>query len=255
MIKVVVLGAGNLASHLIEVFEKSKELTIVQVYNRSAGRLSYIKGNIPVTTDIRHLEDADIYILCLADDAIEEVSEMLPFTNKLIVHTSGTVPLNAINNKNRRGVFYPLQSFTTDKKVDFTAIPICLEAENTEDMSTLKNLAGGISNHSYEINSKQRKVLHLAAVFVNNFTNHLFYIGSDICKTHQIPFKILHPLIHETAEKLKDLSPYDAQTGPARRNDIKTINSHLNQLDNNTQKEIYKLLTQSIQKAYGREKL
>ena len=139
-----------------------------------------------------------------------------------------------------------LQTFTKNKKVDFSKVPFCLEAEDKNDYQLLEKLAKLLSEHIYNIDSEQRKRLHVAAVFVNNFTNHMYKIGNDICKENNIPFKILDTLIDETASKIKTLSPEKAQTGPAIINDEETIKNHLNLLSENKQ-EIYKLLTKSIQ--------
>ena len=134
-----------------------------------------------------------------------------------------------------------------EKPIDFKSVPICLEAENEKDVQTLKQLAHSISNAVYEINSEQRKALHVAAVFVNNFVNHLYQVGNEICDANAIPFAILKPLIQETANKIATLSPKNAQTGPAKRNDLKTIAAHEEFLKNENQAAIYKLLTQSLQ--------
>ena len=139
-----------------------------------------------------------------------------------------------------------LQTFSKDKKVDFSEIPFCLEAENANDYKTLEIVAKAIGKKIYPISSEQRNTLHVAAVFVNNFTNHLYKIGNDICKENEVPFEILQSLIKETASKIETLSPEKAQTGPAIRNDKKTIKNHLNLLDKN-QQEIYKIFTKSIQ--------
>jgi predicted short-subunit dehydrogenase-like oxidoreductase (DUF2520 family) len=165
----------------------------------------------------------------------------------LVVHTSGTVTINALSNKNRRGVFYPLQTFSKDKAVNFKTIPLCIEAENEKDTTTLKLIANAISDAVYDINSEQRKALHVAAVFVNNFVNHLYQIGNEICNANTIPFAILKPLIQETANKIATLSPKTAQTGPAQRNDNSTIAAHQQFLTDENQAAIYNLLTQSIQ--------
>ena len=138
-----------------------------------------------------------------------------------------------------------LQTFSKEKEIDFSTVPFCLEAENKEDYLLLEKIAKTIGRKIYSVNSEQRKALHIAAVFVNNFTNHLYTIGNDICEKHQVPFEILQPLIQETSEKIKTLSPKKAQTGPAIRNDKKTIKSHL-ELLSKEQQEIYKLITQAI---------
>ena len=137
-------------------------------------------------------------------------------------------------------------TFSKDKKVDFNEVPFCLEAENKKDEEQLKELANLIGEKIYSINSEQRKALHVAAVFVNNFTNYMYNIGSDICKEHQVPFDILLPLIKETASKIETLLPEKAQTGPAIRNDKTTIKNHLDLL-NKEQQKIYKIITKSIQ--------
>ena len=130
---------------------------------------------------------------------------------------------------------------------NFTAIPMCLETENSSDYTLLEKLASSISNSVIKIDGKQRKALHVSAVFVSNFTNHLYQVGNEICIENNIPFSILQPLIEETAQKIKSLSPKDAQTGPAVRNDTKIIEKHYDFLTNENQKEIYKILTKSIQ--------
>lgn len=228
MISVLIVGSGNVASHLVRAFLSVKKINILQISSR----------------DLKSIPYADITILAVSDDAIAEVSSKI--TNEFVVHTSGSVALKALQNTTRKGVFYPLQTFSKDKVVDFSQIPFCLEAENKEDLKTLTRLASLLSEKIYNINSEQRKILHVAAVFVNNFTNHLFKIGSNLCEKHEIPFEILGPLIDETTNKIKVLHPSEAQTGPASRKDKKTIKNHLNLLDKKEQ-AIYKTLTKSIQ--------
>ena len=230
MIKVVVIGTGNVASHLMHAFSLSKQIEAIQINSRS----------------LETIPNSEISIIAVSDDAINEVSKKLNSRTGLIVHTSGTVNIDAIH-QHRKGVFYPLQSFTKNTIVDFSKIPFCLEAISEEDKNILKNLVKILGAKSYSINSKQRKKLHLAAVFVNNFTNHMYQIGNDICDENDVPFEILHPLIEETAKKITSISPKKAQTGPAKRNDKQTIQSHLEQL-NSQQQEMYQLLTKSIQR-------
>lgn len=247
MIKATVIGSGNVAQHLIQAFQKSDDIELVTVFSRQKENVLHLVEDSKITNDWDALSECDIYIIAVSDTAIAEVSSKLAFQNRLVVHTSGGVPLEELDAKNRRGVFYPLQTFTKNKEVDFAAIPICLESEFDEDYTILENLAEAIKSRHYLISSDQRKSLHVAAVFVNNFTNHLYQIGKDICGEHQLPFEILKPLIAETANKVQSLSPLEAQTGPAKRNDQNTIQAHLALLTNPTQKEIYKILTQSIQ--------
>ena len=228
MKSVLIVGKGNVATHLYNAFLNVDEIAVTQISSRTL-------TNIPKAT---------ITIIAVSDDAIAEVSSKIK--NDFVVHTSGSVAMNDLKNSHRKGVFYMLQTFSKDKKVDFNEIPFCLEAENKEDYQLLEFLAKSIGKKNYEVSSEQRKTLHVAAVFVNNFTNHLFKIGNDICNTNNVPFEILQPLIKETVLKIEKLSPEKAQTGPAIRNDKKTIKNHLNLLDKNQQK-IYKILTKSIQ--------
>lgn len=251
MIKVVLFGTGNVASHLAKTFINATTIELVQIYSRSKKSLKQF-NNIPTTTNLNNLAKADVYIIAIPDDAIANFSKKIPKLNGLLVHTSGSVSMNSIDKQHTRGVFYPLQTFSKDTWVDFKKIPICIEAEQQQNVYLLEKLAKNISDKVFLINSKQRKSLHVAAVFVNNFTNHLYHIAHEICKEHAVPFEVLAPLIKETASKITNLSPYTAQTGPAKRNDIKTIKAHLALLKQE-QQNIYKLLTQSIQQTYGKE--
>ena len=251
MIKVIIIGSGNVSQHLIVALQNSQnigdEIELIQVYSRKRETLTHLLDFNKITTDFNDLLEADLYLIAVSDDAIARVSNQLPFKNRLVVHTSGSVSLDSLNNDNRKGVFYPLQTFTKNKEVDFKNIPICLESENATDYQLLEKVAKSISEKVFAINSEQRKALHVAAVFVNNFTNHLYHLGNEICKEHQVPFEILKPLIQETAQKINTLSPEDAQTGPAIRNDKQTIEAHQLFLTNSNQSNIYKTLTQSIQ--------
>lgn len=246
MIKITIIGSGNVAQHLIDAFSKSKSIEIVQVFSRSQKQLPKNLNTNKITHNWNTLLDADLYIIAVSDDAISTVSKQLPFQNRFVVHTSGSTPISVLDTKNRKGVLYPLQTFTKGKTVDFKRIPFCLEAEIENDYELLEKVAGSISDNIYKIDSQQRKALHVAAVFVNNFTNHLYQIGSEICYNNNIPFNILKPLILETAQKIETLLPKEAQTGPAKRNDVATINAHEQFLSEEYQ-TIYKILTQSIQ--------
>jgi len=251
MVKVIIIGSGNVAQHLIAAFQNSKntgdEIELAQVFSRKANTLANVLDASLITTDIANLLEADLYIIAVSDDAIGNVAAQLAFKNRLVVHTSGSVGLDVLDDNNRRGVFYPLQTFTKNKPVDFKTIPICLESENSTDFRLLEKVAKVISDKVFAINSEQRKALHVAAVFVNNFTNHLYTIGNEICQENQVPFDILKPLILETAQKIMTISPKDAQTGPAKRNDLKTIEAHQLFLSDKNQSTIYKIITQSIQ--------
>lgn len=251
MVKVIIIGSGNVSQHLIAALHKTQnignEIELVQVFSRKKEAIMSLLDSDKIVNDFDDLLEADLYIIAVSDDAIASVSDQLPFKNRLVVHTSGSVSLDSLNNNNRKGVFYPLQTFTKNKEVDFKNIPICLESENSTDFQLLEKVAKSISEKVFAINSEQRKALHVAAVFVNNFTNHLYHLGNEICKEHQVPFEILKPLILETAQKIITLSPEEAQTGPAVRQDGKTVETHQAFLLNKNQSNIYKTLTQSIQ--------
>jgi predicted short-subunit dehydrogenase-like oxidoreductase (DUF2520 family) len=246
MIRVSIIGSGNVAQHLIVAFSKTTDIELVQVFARKDKTLAHMINPDKIYTDFNDIIAADLFIVAITDDAIAEVSAAIPFSNELVVHTSGSVSIEAIDNKNRPGVFYPLQTFSKSKEVDFKTIPICIETKNEKDFQILEKVAKSISNTVYKINSEQRKALHIAAVFVCNFVNHLYQIGNDICIENDLPFDILKPLIQETANKILMLSPNQAQTGPAKRKDTQTINAHLSFLSDENQKEIYKMLTKSI---------
>jgi predicted short-subunit dehydrogenase-like oxidoreductase (DUF2520 family) len=247
MIKVVLLGSGNVASHLIKAMEANNAINLVQVFARSKKSLENLIESSKITTSFADLKEADVYVISVSDKAIEEVSNQIPFTDKLVVHTSGTVDFRVMHPKNKRGVFYPLQTFSKNKEVNMKSVPFCLETENEEDFELVENLAENLSNSLYKINGEQRKSLHISAVFVSNFVNHMYQVGNALCEENKVPFAILQPLIEETANKIKTLTPTEAQTGPAIRNDEPTIQKHLEALENPIYKELYHKITLSIQ--------
>jgi predicted short-subunit dehydrogenase-like oxidoreductase (DUF2520 family) len=251
MITVVILGAGNVAHHLYNAFFSSENVTVTQWYNRNIKNIRPFNGEAQLTDDLSQLIEADIYIIAVSDDAIANISKQLPFENRLVVHTSGSASGYDIDQKNRRGIFYPLQTFSKGTAIDFSEVPICYEALMKKDYDILKRLAKSISNNTKKINSDQRAALHLAAVFVNNFTNQLFRVAHEITESQGAEFDLLKPLILETANKVQDLSPFKAQTGPAKRNDKKTIKRHLKMLDNEHHQDIYKLMTASIKQTHA----
>lgn len=255
MISVVILGAGNVATHLFKAFNKANNVTVNQWFNRNISSIFQYKNEVDITDDLSLLKDADVYIIAVSDDAIAELSKQLTFKNKLVVHTSGSVGVYDIDKKQKRGVFYPLQTFSKDAEMNFKNVPICIETIDKKDYHILKELAISIGSPTKKVNSDQRRVLHLAAVFVNNFTNQLYRIGHEITESEGAEFDLLKPLILETANKIQELSPYMAQTGPAKRHDKKTIKKHLKSLENDHHKAIYELLTLSIQQTHGRKKL
>ena len=188
--------------------------------------------------------------MAVSDDSIAKLSQDLPFENRLIAHTSGSVSMHDLDKKNKISVFYPLQTFSKDSDINFSEIPICVEVYQKQNLQLLKDLAIAIGCKSHKISTEQRQTIHLAAVFINNFTNQLYRIGHEICESNNIEFDIIKPLILETAKKIQDMSPFMAQTGPAKRNDKKTIKRHLKQIESEEHKAIYELLTASIKKTH-----
>ena len=250
--KVILIGAGNVATQLGIALHKAGH-TIIQVYsrsNKSAVALSK-KINAKAITDISKLDrNAAIYIISIKDDAIAELSKALKLEDQLIVHTTGSVEMEILKHTSKNyGVFYPLQTLSKNKAADFSSIPLCIEANNKPALNKLKRFAKSISSNVQEIDSSQRKILHIGAVFACNFSNHLYAISASLLSKHGLSFDLLKPLIQETAEKIKHHDPKLMQTGPAIRKDKKTMESHLKMLsDEKDLKIIYKLLSDHIQK-------
>jgi predicted short-subunit dehydrogenase-like oxidoreductase (DUF2520 family) len=248
---IVLIGAGNLATQLaLALVEKG--IQVKQVYSRkleSAVELAK-KVNADFTNDLSQLvPEADLYIIAVKDSAIQEVLENLQLDeSRLIVHTAGSVPMNILEGfSTNYGVFYPLQTFSKSRKVDYAEIPICIEANHPANMIKLEELGNKLSSSVNQINSGERKTLHLAAVFTNNFVNHFYSIGAAILHDKKLEFDLLKPLIRETAEKIQSLQPADAQTGPAKRNDQSIIHAQLKMLQDKPElQKIYSFVTESI---------
>ena len=245
MISISILGYGNVGQHLAKAFYAQKSIELVQIYNRSAIADNDRPGSTATTNQLANLYPADIFLLCLKDDIIEEIALQIPYQDAIIAHTSGSLGLLSAVEKS--AVFYPLQTFNAALSLDYQKIPFCLETTRSSDHKELAKLAESLGAKHYAIDTKKRQLLHLAAVFVSNFTNYCYQQGFDICRENNIPFEILHPLIEQTADKIKRMPPQEAQTGPAKRNDHSTIKRHLDQLNNEQQKEIYHIISQAIQ--------
>lgn len=252
MTEIVLFGSGNVASHLFKALWNSRTVSIKQVYNHKHESLDFINDLVPATTSLAEVKDADIYLLALKDDVVPGIAKKLENRSALVAHTSGAVSMEHITSS-RKGVFYPLQTFSRKKEINYQQIPFCLEANSSADMLLLKEVVNEISGKAYHVNSLQRKKLHLAAVFVCNFVNYLYSIGENICMNNEIPFEILQPLIQETALKVQTSPPSSVQTGPALRNDQSTIAAHLELLNSAEDKELYQLLTKAIQNFHGKE--
>lgn len=256
--KVILIGTGNVATAFCDWFSTIKSIEIAGLWGRNKKLQQQLDDSfgIPSLVDFSAIpDDVDIIFLAISDSAISIMArELLPFLNEnqLVVHCSGATPLNAMDESiNNRGVFYPLQSFSKGRVIDYSEIPIFITATNPETLTVLRSFTALLGNTSHKIDDKQRATLHLAAVFANNFTNHLFNISFDILKQNQINPNSLIPLIKETVNKLEDYAPMAAQTGPAKRNDQTTIQHHLTLLkDEEALQEVYEVLTEQIINTY-----
>lgn len=249
--RIVLIGAGNVAHHLAPALLKA-ELNLCQIYSRSveSARELGMKTGISYTADVFAIyPDCEIYIFCVSDDALLAVYKNIRINKEAIVlHTSGSMPLDTFKSYARNyGVLYPLQSFTKKRVLDFGEIPLCIEACNEKVLSQVREVAELLSGSVQEISSGKRKHLHLAAVFANNFTNHLYGVAGKLLEEEGLDFALLRPLIFETAHKVMLMSPENAQTGPARRGDEGILNMHKTLLkDKKKLQTLYTLLSDSI---------
>lgn len=232
--KVALIGRGRVATHLIEAVRQA--------------------GHEVVSVNSRTLEElptkADVYIISVKDSALQEVARQATKgrESQLFVHTAGSMPMNIFSGMaTHYGVFYPMQTFSKERQVDFLPIPVFLEASDDATLSLARTLAESISRHVYVLSSEDRKFLHLSAVFACNFANHCYALSAELLEKHGIPFDVMLPLIDETARKVHELHPLDAQTGPAVRYDENVIRMQSSLLsDSPALQEIYNLLSLNI---------
>lgn len=249
--RIVLIGAGNLANRLGIALSTKRGVQVVQVWSRTetAAQALARKIGCSYTSDLNNLVgNADLYLLAVTDNAIETVLRNAPLKGKNIAHTAGSMAMDVLNSfSDSVGVFYPLQSFTVSRVIDFSTIPIFIEANNDGMLGFLQELALSLSEKVHIISSSQRLQIHLAAVFICNFVNHLYAIGEQLSKEHQIDFNFLKPLLFETANRIENLSPFAVQTGPAIRQNQEIIDIHLALLeDHPSWKEIYHLISKDI---------
>lgn len=253
--KVVFIGAGNLATQLaLSLYNKAYNIT--QIYSRTTESATTLARlvNAEYTTHIEQItSDADIYIFSVKDSVLEELISNINKNNGIWLHTAGSIPLSIFEGKvDNFGVFYPFQTFSKERNINFSEVPIFFEANNAENEQKLEEIASSISNKTFKLDSDRRKYLHLTGVFACNFVNHLYYISENILKVQGIPFSAIVPLIEETASKVKSVNPYHAQTGPAIRMDMNVIDKHLALLTEDRMKEIYEIMSQSIFETYNK---
>lgn len=248
---ITVIGAGGVATSLIPAFI-AKGFNINCIYSRhiESAQILAKKYNCSSTDDLSHVSNnSDLYLICITDDAVASVAKELHIRKDAIcVHTAGSLSMNLLSGLTQNfGIFYPMQTFSKGRIVDFNDVPLFIEASNEETKTRLHEVAEKLSNKIYDLNEEGRRKLHLAAVFACNFSNHCYSIAEDLLNQQGLPFNVLLPLIDETARKVHTISPLLAQTGPAVRNNKCVINNHKNMLiKRNDLREIYNILTENI---------
>ena len=248
--RITIIGSGNVATHLAAAFKNAGH-HIVQVYSRDLQHASLLAYHVKAEAvdNLGQIDsETDLFVIAVKDDAIEPIAAELAKYDKLIVHTSGATDLQTLlRHTQNAGVFYPLQTFSKSRELNFNIVPLCIEGVDEKITSTLNELAFTVSQKVYRVNSDQRKILHLAAVFACNFPNYLYSVSQQLLAEKQLPFDLLRPLILETAEKVQEHLPADVQTGPAVRNDEITMAFHREQLRESPDlQQIYELLSQGI---------
>ncbi len=247
---IVLLGSGNLATHLGRAFKMAGQ-NIQQVWSRDITNARELADTLAAeaVSEISDLDrTADLYLIAVSDEAISSVASELNLDDRLIVHTSGSTSLDVLSGiSSQTGVFYPLQTFSKSTAVDFRQVPIAIEGNSAEVTSIIRSIADRLSERVIELSSVQRQVLHVAAVFACNFTNHLYALSQELLNEQRLDFDLLRPLIAETANKIQLQDPFFVQTGPAVRGDQGTINAHLELLSATPElMDLYRNLSQSI---------
>ncbi len=247
--QIVLIGSGNVVFHLAKAFTEA-QISISQIFGRNTTDLQKISEQFSIPFSTETLVDADLYIISVSDSSIAEVSSLIKNENALVAHTSGSVSREALSGNYRKSVFYPLQTFSKSKNLDYSKIPFFIDAENENDEEILKNLASKISKNVMFANDEKRKYIHLTAVFACNFVNHLYARAKEISDSQGIPFDYFLPLIDETTQKIHELEPKLAQTGPAVRGDNRILELHEQLIADEEKLKIYKTLNESIKKMY-----
>lgn len=250
MIRIVLIGAGNVATHLGTALKIAGN-EIIQVYSRTEKSASDLAKKLAskFTANLSEISpNADLYIISVSDDIVGLLLSQLNIGNKLIVHTSGFLSMDILDHFSENvGVLYPLQTFSKSQEVDMKKVPVCIEANTLENLNRIKSIAEQISYDVREVSSEQRMKIHIAAVFACNFPNFMYTIANNLLSDARLDFDILKPLILETARKVQDINPVDAQTGPAKRGDQKVITSHMELLkDYPAYRELYQIITDQI---------
>jgi predicted short-subunit dehydrogenase-like oxidoreductase (DUF2520 family) len=251
--RTVIIGSGNTATVLGKKI-LSADHEILQVSGRNRESVEELARNLSCnfTTDLNQLDRmADLYIIAIADDAIAEVAGGLNLDKKLVVHTAGSVSMDVLKTCSRNyGILYPLQSLRKEIET-VPEIPFLVDGNTPDDLAVISEFAGTLSPVVSKANDEQRLKIHLAAVIVSNFTNHLYTLADSYCREENLDFNMLLPLISAMAERIRFFEPATVQTGPALRQDTRTIDKHLELLSAHPQlKEFYTLFTRSIGQMY-----
>lgn len=254
-LRIILLGSGNVATNLgYALLAAGAE--IVQVYSRKSANAQILakKLRAKVLADLSKIDPRPaIIIIAVKDDAIASLVKKIHVADGIVVHTSGSVSIDVLKKFEQYGVFYPLQTFSKNRKQDFSLVPICIEAGDIPTLQSLMTVAETLSDCVYHLDSKQRQGAHLAAVFANNFTNYIYAVSEDLLNEQKLPFDLIRPLIDETALKAMELSPAEAQTGPAVRNDKKVMNKQIALLKKHPAlKKLYEELSKGIVKRVSR---
>lgn len=252
---IVLLGTGNVGVVLGKLFVRAGH-EIKQVYGRNeteAKRISALFSTESTNNLHEVVQDADLYVIAVSDSAISSIASTLININALVVHTSGGISINALDNCKRYGVLYPLQSLRKEME-QLPEIPFFVDAPNERDLAFLKDFAATLSNKVYKATDDERLKLHIGAVVCSNFTNHLYALTQDFCEKSNIDFSNYLPLIQQTTQRLQYYKAADVQTGPAARNDTQTIERHLEALKAYPEIfSLYKVLSQSITNKYAQK--
>lgn len=250
---IAIVGTGNVAFHLGNGFIENG-IAIKEIYGRNEHKASELasKWDSEIVKDLSDLK-SELILLCVSDDAIGEILEQIPPSSR-VAYSAGAVDLKIFRARENIGVFYPLQTFSEKKEINLFEVPFLIEADSTSFSQELFDLAWKLSRKVFYVSSEERLKYHLAAVWVNNFTNHLVFKAKEFLENEKLEFELLKPLLFETIEKLKIMDPYTAQTGPARRNDIQTMDRH-SALMEGISKEIYSLVSKSIIETYKNDQL
>ncbi|HEY8688786.1 MAG TPA: Rossmann-like and DUF2520 domain-containing protein [Chitinophagaceae bacterium] len=255
--KVVIVGSGNVATVLGKVIHNAGH-EIVQVLSRNenhAKELAKIFKCASSSFKSTEYKEADIYLLAITDTALYHLDQYLQLGEKLVVHTAGSVSKEVLKNiSSRYGIIYPLQSLTKNFGKKVAEIPLLVDGSNDETKSFIREFCKTFASNITVANDEERLKFHVAAVLVNNFTNHLFAMAEEFCKQENIEFEKLYPLIDETIHRIKSHSPHDVQTGPAIREDIYTLGKHLQILSAHSDlKYLYLKLSESILKLHQKK--